>query len=549
MPAEGHIGSQAPLWQVGGPHMVWRILVIIGALFAGALLLETTDLLGGDTTGFIIAAWVFGVFAGILLISAVAGLLVLRRMSAKVRRYADDAGFAFAVRDRQRTGHWRVGPNCDGAMSRDVVTGTVDGRALTSFLHQSYVSFRDNPDKASGVGTGHTVGVRVTVLELDQTLPSVELTPHRLPQVERRTLPTGPATQIGVPEIERDYHVATDDPDFAAALLSVPVVAALRENPRIAVRVSGSRLVALASPLSMVAGLEASVRLLTVLRDRLTELADLPTPPAATPRGAPAYAPPSAQRWQLTPFAGAIRDEHRGQLGDRPYLTFVHEQVSGDGSNRTVQRTQVIAVALPARLPRLTVRPEHALRRVAPSMAVREDVDIESDEFNNRFQVSADDRKYAVDVLNPRAVAALLAVPDFAWHIDGSDLVGTWPAGDGPLDDRLAALNTVAEHLPNHVVADHGWATEPDQVDNSTADVDQLPPLRAVHVVLATLVGIAIVGAGIPITRAITADDPPGSWAGALVWLTVITIVAVALTLMLGRVVDSVRKLNEANRG
>lgn len=263
------------------------------------------------------------------------------------------------------------------------------------------------------------------------------------------------------------------------------------------------------------------------------------------------------RRWQLAPFGGVLatagmRDVRRGHLGDRPYLTFVHEHLTGEGPKRTVSRTRVVAVALPARLPHLAVWPENALRRVAPSLAVREDVDIESGDFNDRFRVSADDRKYAVDVLNPRAVTALLAVPDFGWRVDGSDLVGLWPADQADadaVDPRLAALHAVAEHLPNHVVADHGWAVEPAEVDNSTADVGQaLPPLRASHVVLATLVGLAVLGAGVPITRAITADGPPGSWAGALVVLVVSTAVAVLLTLIFGRVVDAVRRLNKANR-
>lgn len=132
----------------------------------------------------------------------------------------------------------------------------------------------------------------------------------------------------------------------------------------------------------------------------------------------------------------------------------------------------MIAVALPARLPRLEVWPEHAPRRIAPGLVVREDIDIESDEFNRRFQVAAHDRKYAVDVLNPRAVAALLAGPDFEWRIDGSDLVWLWhPTTPEATRTHLHTLNTVAGLIPAHVIADHGWAAQP--ADTAPVDVDQ----------------------------------------------------------------------------
>lgn len=235
MPADQRIGSQAPLWQLGSPTLALRFLPVALVPFAGSVVLTF-----GDGGGFPIAAWIFGIFAGIMLLSAAGGYVVLRRMSAKIRAYAVGEGFGFTVRARERTGSWRIAPNSDGAMSRDVVTGTVAGGALTSFLHQSYVGVRKNSAKASARWVGHIVAVRVTVLDVGPELPSVELTPHRLPQVERRTLPTDASVVVGVPEIESAYHVATDDPAFAAELLSAPVVAALRDAPRIAVRVSGS---------------------------------------------------------------------------------------------------------------------------------------------------------------------------------------------------------------------------------------------------------------------------------------------------------------------
>jgi hypothetical protein len=549
------IGSQAPLWRTGSPVLALQVAGPFLALFVAAV--AYAKLGPADTgSGPAVAAWVFGCFTAILLVAAAIGYAALRSMSAKVRAFAAAEGLDFAVRNRELTDGWRIAPNCDGALSRDVVTGTLGARPLTSFLHQS--SMDSGRSRAmAGLAGRHFLGVRVTVVDVGRPLPAVELTPRRLTQVENRTLPTGDPVAIGVPEVEAAYHTRTDDPAFAAELLAPPVVAALRQAPQVAVRPHGTRLVALASPLAGARGLDASVRVLTAVGARLDESAGLPSTPGEVRGTGPTYVPPAVGRWQLTPFGqplggdAAMKDVRRGLLGDRPYLTFVHERVIGDEADRQVQREQVIAVALPARLPRLEVWPENTLRRIAPSLAAREDIDIESDEFNDRFQVAAADRKYAVDVLNPRAVAALLAVEDFEWRVDGSDLVGLWNADTatpGAIHARLAALHTVAELIPAHVVADHGWAAEPADVDTTTADVDHtLAPVRALHVVLAVVVGLHVVGAGVPIALAVTGDQP-GAWLGGIIVVGVITAVAVTLTIVFGRVVDSVRRQHKANQ-
>ncbi|MGH3757582.1 hypothetical protein [Actinophytocola sp.] len=547
------IGSQAPLWRLGSPVLVLRVgwpVLLLAVASVAVVVFGLAD----PGSGFVIAAWVFGCLGGAMLIGAAIGYVILRRTSAKVGDYAAAEGLDFTVRNRRLTGGWRIAPDCDGGLSRDVITGTVHGRGLVSFLHQSYVDAGRGRALLGGRAPGRVVGVRVTVLDVGRPLPTVELTPRRLPRVENRTLPADDPVAIGMPEIEADYHVATDDPAFAAELLSSAVVAALRSAPQLTVRTSGTRVVVLASPLTTVHGIAAGVRLLDVLSARVDELADTPATPATPPPRSTAYVPPSVRRWRLAPFGdllveAGMADVRRGLVRDRPFLTFVRERVIGGDEERQVQREQVIAVALPARLPRLEVWPENTLRQIAPSMAVREDIDIESDDFNRRFQVAAHDRKYAVDVLNPRAVEALLAVADFEWRIDGSDLVGIWDATTADPDavhTRLHALTTVAELIPAHVVADHGWAAEPADVDTATEGVDHaLPPLRAVHVVLATVVGLVVAGAGVPIALAVSDDDRPGAWAGGVVVVVVITVVAVVLTIVFARVADSVR-LNKA---
>ena len=86
-----------------------------------------------------------------------------------------------------------------------------------------------------------------------------------------------------------------------------------------------------------------------------------------------------------------------------------------------------------------------------------DDIELESEDFNRRFRVHSDDRKFACDVLSPRTMEALLARPDARWRIEGVDIL-TWR--DGRITpDAVASmtfdLQTVVAGIPSFVWKDH----------------------------------------------------------------------------------------------
>jgi hypothetical protein len=90
-----------------------------------------------------------------------------------------------------------------------------------------------------------------------------------------------------------------------------------------------------------------------------------------------------------------------------------------------------------------------------------EDIELESEDFNRRFRVTADDRKLAYDVLPPRTMQALLGCADVAMRIQDGELVA-WDTGRTDLEDlarRLATVAVLLDGIPDFVWADHGRQT------------------------------------------------------------------------------------------
>jgi hypothetical protein len=127
----------------------------------------------------------------------------------------------------------------------------------------------------------------------------------------------------------------------------------------------------------------------------------------------------------------------------------------------TTHRFAICAIELRAALPRLELTPESTLTRLAGHLGMG-DVELESEDFNRRYRVSANDPKFAYDVLNPRTMAALLARPVLHMRLSGIDAL-CWESGrlePADLLGRLSTLQLVIAGIPSFVWSDRAPSTE-----------------------------------------------------------------------------------------
>ena len=109
----------------------------------------------------------------------------------------------------------------------------------------------------------------------------------------------------------------------------------------------------------------------------------------------------------------------------------------------------LVALPLPVVLPRLTVSKE--------SVLARGDIELESQAFNEQFDVQADDERFASAVLQPRLMEWMLQNPELQWHLAGSIIV-SWGYGEiapSEVTARLEALAGVVDRIPPFVLRDY----------------------------------------------------------------------------------------------
>jgi hypothetical protein len=126
-----------------------------------------------------------------------------------------------------------------------------------------------------------------------------------------------------------------------------------------------------------------------------------------------------------------------------------------DGERGVVQTFTVTQTRLPVPLPRLDLLPEDAGTKLL-SVFAGGDINFESAEFNRKWRVQSADRKFAIDVVDPRMMELLLRhhLPGLAVRIDGYTVL-VWSAGRasvGDLSRRLDIVTGVARRIPQHVI-------------------------------------------------------------------------------------------------
>lgn len=151
--------------------------------------------------------------------------------------------------------------------------------------------------------------------------------------------------------------------------------------------------------------------------------------------------------------ANVLRGTYRGhdvRLFDYIYKT---QHSSGKGSRTQTHHYSVALAVLPIRVPRVRIVPENWGHKLWDALG-GDDIDFESHEFSRRFWVKGDDRRFAYDLLHPRAMEYLLAPGRKQWEFVG-DLALTWEIGrHSPADcqkilDRLVGF---VDLFPSHLV-------------------------------------------------------------------------------------------------
>ena len=171
------------------------------------------------------------------------------------------------------------------------------------------------------------------------------------------------------------------------------------------------------------------------------------------------------ERWNGDPFG---EGDHRraenvvnGATATRPFVAFdysyqTHSSDGRGGRSTETHRYTVTAVQMSAFLPTLQVTPESVLTRMGHAFGL-DDIDLESEDFNRKFRVHANDRKFASDVLTPRTMQALIARPAMSWRISGTDIVSWSEERMTPLlvTKATSTLELVIDGIPSFVWKDH----------------------------------------------------------------------------------------------
>lgn len=191
-------------------------------------------------------------------------------------------------------------------------------------------------------------------------------------------------------------------------------------------------------------------------------------------------------RWTRAPFGQGhgrrARNVITGQDGGQPFVAFdyIYKTETRDAKgnrSETTHRYCIVAVALPASLPPLTVSPENLFTRIGGALGMQ-DIELESDDFNRRFRVQAHDAKFAYDVLHARTMELLLGNGPFAWRVDGAWVV-SWTRGrlQAPeLVRRLSVVGGVVAGVPSFVWRDAGLPAPPVQPPTAPPGFAGPPP-------------------------------------------------------------------------
>jgi hypothetical protein len=142
------------------------------------------------------------------------------------------------------------------------------------------------------------------------------------------------------------------------------------------------------------------------------------------------------------------------------FRIFDYEYVTGEGKNKTTHHAGVVVGLVPLTFPRMTLRAEGILDRLAAVVGL-EDINFESDEFNRRYHITCDNRKRAYELIDPGMIDFLLSIQPRHWQL-GPNIVmitrtGRYPTQELPI--VMESITGFVKRIPEFVRQD---ITSPD---------------------------------------------------------------------------------------
>ncbi|QNE18623.1 hypothetical protein F1D05_12780 [Kribbella qitaiheensis] len=154
-------------------------------------------------------------------------------------------------------------------------------------------------------------------------------------------------------------------------------------------------------------------------------------------------------------FAGDFRGRGICAL-DYTYTTTTSSGPDGQ-TTTTTHHVFVVALNLPVALPPLQLTMDSKFRRIFGG----QDIELESQAFNDAFRINCADQRYASAVLHPRLMEWMLHNPGLEWQFAGNAMV-SWGVGLFTIPDvvaRLEAMTRVIDLVPPFVLRDYGQRT------------------------------------------------------------------------------------------
>lgn len=146
-----------------------------------------------------------------------------------------------------------------------------------------------------------------------------------------------------------------------------------------------------------------------------------------------------------------------GQYHNIEWELFDYSYKTGSGKNETSHSVGAVFAKVPLAFSPLQMRPEGFFDKVAGLMGF-EDINFESEAFNRAYHVACKDRKLAYDLIHPRMIEYLLALPKYDWQLAGPYIV-IRKTGHYSIEELSAVMSAIEGFLaqvPNYVRQDIG---------------------------------------------------------------------------------------------